>query len=298
MVHAPTSDQDSKIERVISGSLPNLSDSLFQKFSRFVHDECGIKLAPAKRTMLEGRLQKRLRHLGLRSFEEYYDHVTGPRGRENELVHMINAVTTNKTDFFREANHFDFLVQQVLPDLSERTGAGFRKPLWIWSAGCSSGEEPYTLAMVLNEYARGMNGFNFGILATDISMTVLEKAKKAIYDEDRVKPVPMELRKRYLLRSKDPARRVVRVRPEVRSRVRFRRLNFVEGDFGMREPMDVIFCRNVIIYFDRPTQERLLNRFCSHLIPGGYLFLGHSESIHGLAIPLVPTAPTVYRKPL
>ncbi|RNC71010.1 MAG: methyltransferase domain-containing protein [Desulfuromonadales bacterium] len=275
-----------------------MTDREFARFSDFIYDQCGIKMPPAKKTMLEARLQKRLRKLGIGGFHEYADFIFSREGAEQELVHLIDVVTTNKTDFFREPAHFDILVSRALPELIGSAGTGFRSPLAIWSAGCSSGEEPYTLAMVLTEFAEQNPGFGFSILATDICTTVLEKAKLAIYDEERVEPVPLALKRKYLLRGKDGQRGFVRIIPELRSRIRFRRLNFMDGDYGLREQMDVIFCRNVIIYFDKQTQERLLKRFCRHLIPGGYLFMGHSETLSGLDVPLVQVASTVYRKPL
>lgn len=279
-----------------NGTAP-LSERDFNRFSEFIYGECGIKMPPAKKTMLEARLQKRLRKLGIRSFQEYADYIFSRAGAEEELVHLIDVVTTNKTDFFREPAHFDHLVAHALPELIRTRGAGVRRPLAIWSAGCSSGEEPYTLSMVLSEYAEREPGFSFSILATDICTTVLDKAKMAIYDEDRIEPVPAVLRQKYLLRGKGERRGLVRVVPELRSRVKFRRLNFMDGDFGMREQMDIIFCRNVIIYFDKQTQERLLNKFCRHLVPGGYLFMGHSETLSGLDVPVDQVASTIYRKP-
>jgi len=277
-----------------------LSDREFNRLSEFIHAECGIKMPPSKKIMLESRLQKRLRKLELKSYSEYCEYLFSPMGIENEIIHMIDVVTTNKTDFFREPSHFDYLVQKALPELIAKHGAGVRRKLMVWSAGCSTGEEPYTLAMVLSEFAEMAKGLNFNylILATDISTKVLEKAKFGVYKSDRAEPVPMDIRKKYLLRSRDKAKGLVKIIPELRGVVKFRRLNFLEGDFSMREPMDIIFCRNVIIYFDRLTQEKLLNRFCQHLSPGGYVFLGHSETIHGIDVPLAQVAPTVYRKPL
>jgi chemotaxis protein methyltransferase CheR len=266
----------------------------FERLSRLVHDECGISIPKAKLPLLEGRLHKRLRDLNMDSFHSYYNYVTSPQGIENELVQMINAVTTNKTDFFREPRHFDFLVNEALPDLA-RHGMGISSRLVVWSAGCSTGEEPYTIAMVLADYASTHQPYDYMVLGTDISTRVLDTARRAIYNEELVEPVPMEFRQRYLLRSRDRKNRLVRMAPEIRTMVRFRRLNFMDSDFGMREPVDVIFCRNVIIYFDRDTQRTLINRFCKHLRPEGYLFLGHSESIHNLDVPLHQIAPTVYR---
>lgn len=272
-----------------------LSDKVFNRFSSFIYDEVGIKLPHAKKTMLEARLNKRLKVNGFRSFEEYADYVFSSEGRNEELVDLIDVVTTNKTDFFREPAHFEYLVKHAIPTLIDSHDAGFRKPFKIWSAGCSTGEEPYTMSIVLSEFAESQPGFKSSILATDISTVVLAKAKNAIYAEDRVDTIPLQLKKKYLLKSKDKCKPLVRMSPSLRAMIQFRRLNFME-DFGMQEQMDVIFCRNVIIYFDKPTQERLLNKFCKQLVKGGYLFLGHSETLSGLNVPLTPVASTVYRK--
>lgn len=273
-----------------------LSDGDFAKLSRLIYDTCGIKMPPHKKSMLEARLRRRLRILGLKSFEAYCDYLFGHGGMEQELVSLIDVVTTNKTDFFREAAHFDYLVDRTLPELIAQYGAGLDRPLRIWSAGCSTGEEPYTLAMVLSDFARSYDGFRFSILATDISTQVLERASQGIYGIDKIVTVPAEMKKRYLMRSRDPASKVVRIVPELRSLITFRRLNFMEEHFGLNETFDIIFCRNVIIYFDRPTQQTLLQRFCEHLGPERYVFMGHSETLHGMNLPLVQKAPSVYRK--
>jgi chemotaxis protein methyltransferase CheR len=270
-----------------------LSNRDFSRLKQFIYAECGIKITESKRIMLEARLQKRLRTVGVASFSQYCDYLFSPKGMEEELICMIDAITTNKTDFFREPVHFDYLVQKALPRF--RQGHA-RRPIVLWSAGCSTGEEPYTLAIVMNEYARERQGTDYAILATDISTKVLEKAALAIYDEERIIPIPIELRKKYLLKSKDPENRVYRIVPELRERVTFRRLNFMDGDFGFQEPVDIIFCRNVIIYFDKPTQEKLLRKFCRYLSTDGYLFMGHSETLLGMDVPLCQVAPTVYRK--
>ncbi len=275
-----------------------LTEKDFQRLSEFIYTECGIKMPLAKKTMLESRLQKRLRALGIVSFKEYCDYIFSPAGLKKELIHMINVVTTNKTDFFREPNHFSYLTSRVLPEYISKQRTEPTRKLKVWSAGCSTGEEPYTLAMVLSEFALKCQDipFDFLILATDISTKVLDKAMRAIYDQTSIAPVPQKLKKKYLLRSKDRISNLARIVPELREKVKFRRLNFLESDFGMREPMDIIFCRNVIIYFDRPTQEKLLGRFCRHLSPGGHILLGHSEALHGMELPLVQVAPTIYRK--
>lgn len=272
-----------------------LTTEQFNMLSRFVESELGIRMPPAKRIMLESRLQKRLRALSLKSFKDYIDFVFSDSQKEAELLHMIDSVTTNKTDFFREADHFDYLTRQLLPQRYEQ-GWGRQRPLKVWSTACSTGEEPYTLAMVLEEFRQGRPDFSYGILATDISTRALEQGERAIYPEDRVEPVSTDMRKKYLLRSKDRTSRLVRIKPELRKRVKFHRLNLMHDDYDIRDRFEVIFCRNVIIYFERPTQHRLLSHLYEYLAPGGYLFLGHSETLAGMELPLLSVAPTIYRK--
>jgi len=272
---------------------PTLSDRDFERMGRFIEARLGIRMPPAKRLMLESRLKRRLRALGMGTFREYCDFVLEAPDTEVELVHLTSAVTTNKTDFFREPQHFKILVDDVLPELQGRVGLGPRRPLYLWSAGCSSGEEPYTLAMVLSEPGRRMR-FGVDILASDISMRVLERALRAVYSAEVIGPIAPELRKKHLLRRRDRPD-VFRIAPELRELVRFRVINLLEAPYPVDRTQDVIFCRNVFIYFDRPTQERILRRFCDVLVPGGFLFLGHSETITGLDVPLEAVAPTVYR---
>jgi len=210
------------------------------------------------------------------------------------MVHFLDVVTTNKTDFFREPDHFEYLVQKALPELISRVGSERR--ILVWSAGCSTGEEPYTLAIVMNDFGLTHPGFQFRVLATDISTTVLKKATLGIYSEEAVRTVAPELRRRYFMRSRDRSSNQVRVVPELRQLVEFRRLNFKDADYGMTEKADMIFCRNVIIYFDRATQEQILQKLTQHLMPEGYCFVGHSETLHGMDLPLMPVAPALYRR--
>ncbi|MBF0124408.1 MAG: protein-glutamate O-methyltransferase CheR [Magnetococcales bacterium] len=274
-----------------------LSDQKFSQLSAFIYAQCGILMPPAKKTMLAARIQKRLRVLGMHSFSEYVDWVLNPVTSGDELYHFIDIVTTNKTDFFREATHFEYMRQTALPELVQN-GAGVRRRLMIWSAACSTGEEPYTLAMVMKEFGETVSpSFQVQILGTDISTRVLQKAAAAVYEMDKVEPVLMALKKKYLLKSKNPAQRLVKMGPELRAIVRFQRVNFMDHDYGIRDQFDIIFCRNVIIYFDRQTTEQIVNKLCRNLVPGGYLFIGHSESLNGLNVPVVSVAPTVYRKP-
>ncbi len=273
----------------------SISSADFHRLCSLIYEQSGINLNPDKKTMLELRIKRRLRSLNLNSFVEYCEYLFGPEGQKDEIVHLLDVVSTNKTDFFREPDHFDFLSQKALPDLMARNSNG--RPLLIWSAGCSTGEEPYTLAIVLTEWASANPGFRFSVLATDISNTVLAKAVRGVFTAEVVHPVAAELRRKYFMRSRDPDSKFMRVVPELRQQVEFRRLNFMDADFGLSQKVDAFFCRNVIIYFDRPTQERIMQKLCNQLLPGGYAFVGHSETLHDMDLPLVPLAPSLYRKP-
>ncbi len=266
----------------------------FNKLSGFILNNYGIKLPLAKKTMLEGRLQKRLRVLNLTSFKEYCEYVFSAEGQQVELVHMIDVVTTNKTDFFRESVHFDFLTNNILPKYCNTDYS--TKPFKIWSAGCSTGEEPFTLAMVMSEFSEKYSGFDFNILATDISSRALHAATTAVYTSEKAAPIPFTLKKKYLLKSKDDQKKMVRIIPELRSKVNFKRFNFLDGNFSFTHNFNVVFCRNVLIYFDRATQEKVILKLCSKLEPGGYLFLGHSESISNMNLPLIQIQPTTFKK--
>lgn len=271
-----------------------MPDHVFHKLSDFIYSQYGIKMPDVKKVMLQSRLQKRLRDLKMESYEEYCDFVFSKDGEAMELVHMIDVVTTNKTDFFREPAHFDFLTCTVLPEFVMREKSG--RTMKIWSAGCSSGEEVYTLAIVLSEFQQENKRFDFSIFGTDISTRILQKALDAIYTEERVASIPMDIKRKYFLRSKDRAKPTVRVVPELRKKAGYQRLNFMDDHYPVDETFDVIFCRNVLIYFDRPTQQSVINKLCGKLKPGGYFFLGHSESITGMQVPLVQLKPTVFMK--
>ncbi len=271
-----------------------MTTKTFDRFSQFIRKELGINITEAKKTMLQARLQKRMRLLGIESFEAYYDYVFSPEGLTGETFAMIDAITTNKTDFFREPKHFEHLTNVVLPEILQRRSSG--NTVRFWSAGCATGEEPYTLAMVLCDYMILRQTFDFSIMASDISTQVLKKGVAGIYEHEKIEPVPMPMRKRYLLKSKDKTSSLVRIVPELRAKVNFRRINLMERDLDIRESYDVVFFRNVIIYFDRPTQQRVIRGICRHIRPGGYIFMGHSETLNGLDLPLTPTVSTVYRR--
>jgi chemotaxis protein methyltransferase CheR len=278
-------------------SVKAMTTAEFERLSRFIYTHCGIKMPSVKKTMLESRLQKRLRLLGVGSFRDYCDMLFDSPGGREELVHMIDAVTTNKTDFFREPTHFSYLSESVLPEFIESVEQQSRPPFTAWSAGCSSGEEPYTLAIVLSEFAAANPGFRFSITATDISTRVLAKAQAGIYDENQISMIPAPIKQKYFLRSKDHSKALVRIVPRLRSLVTFQRLNLMDEKCMLIEgSVDALFCRNVIIYFDRDTQRALLSRLCRYLRKDGHLFLGHSETVHGFDLPIVRIASTIYRK--
>ena len=284
-------------ERVATGD--HLKDRHFAAIAKLVEENAGIKLPQTKRTMVEGRLRKRVRALGLGSLGDYGEFLFDQGGLETEFVHLIDCVSTNKTDFFREPSHFDFLCRTAVPALRRLRGARPAR-LKIWSAACSIGAEAYTIAMLMQELAgaaRGSSGeLSFSILGTDISTQVLAAARTAIYPASFVSPVPPELQQRYLMRARDPARSLVRIAPELRRKVRFEHLNLMDESYPFDRDIDVIFCRNVLIYFDPPTQFMVVSRLASHLRPGGYLILGHSESMAGTGVAgLGSVAPTIYR---
>lgn len=276
---------------------PELSQRDFLRLSQFIHEKWGINLPPIKKLLLEGRLRKRILQLRMKSFKEYCEYLFSPDGSANEYSQLIDLVTTNKTEFFREKDHFDYLVEFALPTFRGKRLWRQIGPLQIWCAGCSSGEEPYTLAMILSEFTAASPDFSFSILASDISSKVLSVAKSGIYDESRTCGIPLEYKEKYLLRSKDRSLQVVRFIPAIRSKIKFERVNLMEMNASIRQIFHIIFCRNVIIYFDKANQEKVLKKYYDYLAPGGYLFLGHSETLTGLKIPFIPVAPTVYRKP-
>ncbi|MGE4287859.1 MAG: protein-glutamate O-methyltransferase CheR [Salinivirgaceae bacterium] len=269
-----------------------LSDKEFTQLSNFIQSNYGIKMPPAKKIVLQGRLQKRLRELQIPDFKSYVEYVFS-KGGENEIIHMMDVVSTNKTDFYREPVHFEFLEKELLPLLVQNRTRGVIK---VWSAGCSSGEEPYTLAIVLQEFKEKNPGFDYHILATDISTQVLQQGANAVYKEDKIAIVPNHLKKKYFLRSKNRELSQVRVIKTLRDKVLFQRLNFMDTTYHVNDTFDIIFCRNALIYFERPNQENVINKLVNKLKPDGYFFLGHSESITNMNVPLKSVKPTIFRK--
>lgn len=270
----------------------HLSQSNFKRLADLIQSYSGIKMPPNKRTMLEGRLRRRMRATGIATLDGYCHYLFQEDGLDAEIIHLIDAVTTNKTEFFREPAHFSFLENQALPELT----AQGRRTIKAWSAACSIGAEPYSLAMVLEEHRRLSSGGDYAILCTDLSTEVLRLALAGVFSEAMIAPVSHELRRRYLLQSKDPMRNQVRIAPQLRSKLRFARLNLIDSGYPVERDMDLIFCRNILIYFDKATQSAVLRRLCDHLRPGGYLFLGHSESIVGIDLPVKQVANTVFQR--
>lgn len=269
-----------------------MGDKDFEKLSRLIYSDYGIKMPITKKTMLEGRLRKRLHFNNMSSYEEYCDYLFSSEGMEKELIHMIDVVSTNKTDFFREPAHFSYLQEELLPDFKQEN----KGPLRIWTAAASTGEEPYTIAITIEEFFKERRAFDYSIYCTDISTQVLQKGVLGIYENQRVANIPIDIKRKYFLKSKDPSNPKVRVIPELRKKCTFDRLNLMDKRYNTPTDYDIIFCRNVLIYFDKPTQEEVINKLCSRLKPGGYLFLGHSESITGIDAPLKTIKPTIYKR--
>lgn len=283
--------KDNNNQRDLDCFKAQLSDADFKAFSEFIYNEFGIKMPPMKRVMLQGRLLKRIRELKMNSYTEYKEYFFSKEGQQKEIFSFLNVVTTNKTDFFRESVHFDFLSSEILPRFVNGSSS-FK----VWSAGCSSGEEPYTISIVLNEFKAVNPMFNFNILGSDISNKVLTSASKGIYAENKVALLPMELKKKYFLKSKDRDNPSVRVKPELQKNIALKYVNLMDSTYSVNEMYDVIFCRNVLIYFDRVTQEKVINKLCQHLKQGGYFFIGHSESLSGMNVPLKHIKPTIFIK--
>lgn len=269
----------------------------FNRIAELIGDQVGIKLPPSKRLMVEGRLRKRVRALGLPSLDAYSARLFHRDGMAAELPYLIDAVTTNKTDFFREPEHFQLLEKQLVPDLLELRRTERQPLLKIWSAASSTGAEAYTLAMVLADLAAQRHDFRFAILGTDISTSVLQQAVRAVYPAELVAPVSQPKQQRYLMHARTPgARPEVRIVPELRRLTRFARLNLMDTSYPYDRDVDVIFLRNVLIYFEKADQAKVILRLIDHLRPGGYLILGHSESMIGTAVTMRQVAPAVFQK--
>jgi chemotaxis protein methyltransferase CheR len=272
--------------------LDGFSTHNFRRLSQVIHRYSGIKMPAGKKTMVATRLRSRLLTLEIATIDAYCDYLFDSGALDREIVHLINAVSTNKTDFFREPVHYDFIRDVVLPGMME---AGQRQ-LRVWSAAASIGAEAYSAAMILEDFRRARQGPDYSILGTDISTEVLAVALAGQFPEAMLEPVPLELRRRYVMQARDPARGVMRIAPSLRAKTSWARLNLMDDRYPVGRDMDVIFCRNILIYFDKPAQNHVLTRLCDHLRPGGYLILGHSETGAGGDLPLMPVMNTIFQK--
>jgi chemotaxis protein methyltransferase CheR len=271
-----------------------ISRSEFQALSHLLYRAAGISLSDSKVQLVASRLAKRLRHLGMSSYREYHEYVRSGDPQGCELREMVNCLTTNKTSFFREAHHFDFLQQTLVPEMEDRARRGCERRIRVWSAACSTGEEPFSIAMTLHDCLGG-KGWDIKILASDIDTNVLDRAMEARYPADAAAGAGG---RRHFLPVGEPGGQVFEVRPEIRQIVAFRQLNLNAASWPIRGPFDAIFCRNVLIYFDRPTQRRVLERFARYLRPGGYLFVGHSETLYGVTARFESLGQTMHRLPV
>lgn len=276
-----------QMQHNISNSLSlNLSDNEFQKVAQTVYRVCGINLKQGKEALVRARLMKRLRLLGMSSFKEYLQYIESNEG-SHELGAMIDVMTTNKTSFFREDDHFNYFSNTILPKLNKIR-------MRFWSAACSSGEEPFSLAIVLEEKLPDLKSRDVRILATDISTSILGKARRAVYNDGALADLHSTLLRKYFVKvGNGPA--AYQVKKNVRKLVKFAMLNLMD-QWPMKGCFDVIFCRNVMIYFDKPTQQKLINRFWDILEPGGYLFVGHSEGLSAISHKFKYLRPATYRK--
>jgi chemotaxis protein methyltransferase CheR len=270
----------------------DLTDQEFRLLSTFIHERCGINIQPHKKSLVKGRLAKRLRVLGMKKFKEYYEYISNPANSE-EMVQMIDAVSTNVTHFFREQAHFDFLQERVIPELVSRSKSGENTKIRVWCAASSSGEEPYSLAMTFLNNFIGLQNEDFMILGSDISTRVLKLAENGVYGEDKLGGINKSMRLKYF---DSIGVDQFQIKPSVKKYLVFKRINLMDDQFPFKNPLDMVFCRNVMIYFDKPTQQVLIEKFYNHLKPGGYLFLGHSEGLTGVKHRFSYVQPSVYRK--
>lgn len=263
----------------------------FEKIRSFVKSQTGINLSDAKKNLVYGRLARRLREINMSSFSEYLQYVTSDN--EAELINFINAITTNLTSFFREKHHFDFLRKEAIPKLMKDNQHTRR--LRVWSAGCSTGEEPYSLAMTLKNTMQDIASWDARILATDLDTNVLAHGKAGVYDESRVEGLPDAIKRKWFRRGRGDQSGSVLVAPELKELIAFRQLNLMKP-WPMKGPFDFIFCRNVVIYFDKPTQKVLFDRYAEMLRPDGYIFLGHSESMFKVSDRFKLIGNTIYQR--
>ncbi len=267
----------------------SFAESDFNRVKKMVYDFAGIDLNDSKKNLVYNRLSKRIRFLSLLSFRQYLDYVE--EQGEVEFMHLINAITTNLTSFFRETHHFEYLASTIIPMLLKKN-AGSKK-IRIWSAGCSTGEEPYSLAVVLKETVP--SGWDARVLATDLDTNVVEAGKKGIYKLERLKGVSDERVKSWFLKGSGSKQGLVKVKPELQKVIDFGQINLMDS-WSIKDQVDVVFCRNVVIYFDKKTQSTLFNRYADLLPEHGHLLIGHSESLYKVCDKFELLGQTIYKK--
>jgi chemotaxis protein methyltransferase CheR len=283
----------SPVPSTIHGIRP-LTRREFQLFQGLIYQEAGIHLSDVKQALLVGRLSRRIRDLGLNSFEDYYHRIVDERDAA-ERVELINNICTHETHFFREPRQFEYLEETLAPRWRAEGDGGARpKRIRAWSAGCSSGEEPFSLAMSLLTHFPPQAGWCIDILATDVSTRVLERARAAVWPIDKSEEIPLHYRSRFMLRGTGEHHQRMKAGPEIRAVVQFRQLNLNAESYGLGEAFDLIFCRNVLIYFNAASKARVVQQLLAHLRPGGLLFLGHAESLNGMRDQPRTVVPTVY----
>lgn len=281
-------------QAAVEPAIRPVSDREFALFQKLIYREAGIHLVPAKKALLEARLTRRLRELSLSSFAAYYRHILDA-DHSDELIVLLDRIATNETHFFREPKQFEFLENEVFPAWKERNqSAGGTRHIRVWSAACSSGEEPYSLAMMLWNHFPPGSGWDFEILATDLSTRALGTGATGIWPIDKASEIPQDYLKKYMLKGTGEQSGNMKAGAELRSVVRFERLNLNDDDYPVAENLDLIFCRNVLIYFDTQSRARVIQRLLDRLAPNGFLFVGHAESLTGVTDRVRYVVPTIY----
>jgi chemotaxis protein methyltransferase CheR len=271
-----------------------ISDREFSLYRKLIYSKAGICLSPTKKAFLEARLNRRIRELGMDSFQAYYQHVTQNQNG-SELEQLLDRVSTNETHFFREPRQFEFLEQQILPDWKAEGSSGSRpRRIRVWSAGCSTGEEPYSLAMILLDHFPQGSGWEIEIIATDLSSRALKSARKAVWSIAKAREIPQSYLKRFMRKGTGSQQAYMKAGPEIQAIIRFQHLNLNEEHYAMTGPFDLIFCRNVLIYFDAESRARVVDRLVNYLAPAGFLLVGHAESLSGVSDRIRHVRPTIY----
>ncbi len=279
------------------GSIPGMEEPEFNYLKTVIYDKTGISLAPHKKIMLQSRLNTRLRHNQIPNFQEYVKKLKSEVPFfQTEILEIINRVTTNKTDFFRENHHFEYLKSTAFPAIEQKYKNLSRKSLRIWSSASSTGEEPYSLAITLHDYFQGKPGWDLKIFASDIDTNVLSHADKGIYKEDRFTTVNKDIVQKHFTPITTPDGREFKIKPNIRELISFRKINLLESPYPFTEKMDIIFCRNVIIYFDKPTQTKIFQNLEKVMVEDGLLIIGHSETLFGISDNFKFLGHTVYQR--